>query len=242
MVLSVSSAYIPPANTNLTRSEQPLVTQAPTDAAKLALSNASPAAIFHPSEEAQSTMPMPVVIETWVGRSQSPDFPRYAEILKGATSTLKSSFEDFQSALSATHPDLAGKKYGFTVDADGSLKVLNTGGKLSSTDIQRLTDLLNDSKDLKAAAIAVRDASIDLVDADSPWSGSYLGLYSLTKENFANTIDLAPLLKDRGSVSIQEYSDGLFFNQLAYKGERATRETEQAMFERRAAERFSAQA
>lgn len=242
MVLPVSSAYIPPANTNLTRSEQALVTKAPTDAVKELVANASPAAIFHPSEEAQASMPKPVITVTWKGRPQSPDFPRYAEILKGATSTLKSSLENFQSTLSATHPDLAGKKYGFTVEADGSLKVLNTGGKLNSSDIQRLTDLLNESKDLKAAAIAVRDASIDLVDADSPWSGSYLGLYSLTKENFANTIDLAPLLNRPGSVPIKEFSDGLFFNQLAARGERATRETEQAMFERRAAERFTAQA
>ncbi|WP_434573364.1 hypothetical protein [Pseudomonas sp. Z3-6] len=241
MEFSVSSAAIAPANTNLTRSDQKLVTNPPADAVKQ-LANAGPAAIYHPSDDAQIMVESPVVIETWVGRSQSPDFPRFAALAESAKNTLKTSFETFQSTLSATHPDLAGKKYGFTVEADGRLKVLNTAGQLSSADTQRLTDLLNESSDLKTAAVAFRDASIDMVDADSPWSGSYLGRYNLTKENFANTIDLAPMLKPRGSVSPQEFSDGLFFNQLAYKGERATRETEAAMLARRAAQRFSAQA
>ncbi|MCD9118065.1 MULTISPECIES: hypothetical protein [Pseudomonas] len=241
MELSLNAANIPPANTNLTRSDQKLVSNPPADAVKQ-LAEAGPAAIYHPSEEAQIMVESPVVIETWIGRSQSPDFPRFAAITESAKNTLKSSFETFQTTLSATHPDLAGKKYGFTVEADGKLKVLNTAGQLSSSDTQRLTDLLNESTDLKAAAVAFRDASIDMVDADSPWSGSYLGRYNLTKENFANTIDLAPMLKRPGSVPPQEFSDGLFFNQLAYKGELATRETEAAMFERRAAQRFSAQA
>ncbi|QXI53573.1 hypothetical protein [Pseudomonas alvandae] len=241
MEFSVSSDAISPANTNLTRSDQKLVTNPPTDAVKQ-LTSAGPAAIFHPSEETQAMVQSPVIIETWIGRSQSPDFPRFAAITESAKNTLRSAFETFQSMLSATHPDLAGKKYGFTVEADGRLKVLNTAGQLSSADTQRLTDLLNESTDLKAAAVAFRDASIDMVDADSPWSGSYLGRYNLTQENFASTIDLAPMLKRAGSVPPQEFSDGLFFNQLAYKGERATRETEAAMLERRAAQRFSAQA
>ncbi|MCK1786363.1 hypothetical protein L9Z73_19005 [Pseudomonas sp. TNT11] len=85
---------------------------------------------------------------------------------------------------------LGRQKYGFTVEADGRLKVLDSASRLSSSDTQRLTDLLNQSPVLKA----YRNASIDTVDADSVWSG--LGYYSLTNENFAKTIDLAPLLRD----------------------------------------------
>jgi len=241
MELSLSAASIAPANIHLTRSDQKLVTQPPTGSVK-ELASAGPAAIYHPSEETQTVEQPLVAITTWVGRSQSPDFPRYVAITESAKNTLKTSFEAFQSQLSATHPDLASKKYGFTVEADGKLKVLNTAGQLSTSETQRLTDLLNESADLKAAASAFRDASIDMVDADSPWSGSYLGRYNLTKANFANTIDLAPLLKRPGSVPPQEFSDGLFFNQLAYKGELATEATEAAMLERRAAQRFTAQA
>jgi hypothetical protein len=230
MELSLSAASIAPPNTHLTRSDQKLVTHPPTGSVK-ELESAGPAAIYHPSEETQTVEQPLVAITTWVGRSQSPDFPRYVAITESAKSTL-----------SATDPDLASKKYAFTVEADGKLKVLNTAGQLSTSQTQRLTDLLNESTDLKAAASALRDASIDMVDADSPWSGSYLGRYNLTKENFASTIDLAPLLKRAGSVPPQEFSDGLFFNQLAHKGELATQETEAAMLERRAAQRFSAQA
>lgn len=242
MVLSVSSSYIPPANTQLTPSEQKLEPQPLTDAAKDALANVAPAAIYHPNDEAQNTVEPLEVVDTWVGRSQSPEFPRFAKVADGAYSSLKASFQAFQSMLSSSSPDLASKKYGFTVEAGGKLKVLDTAGQLSNSDTQRLTDLLNGSLGLKTAAVAYRDASIDLVDADSPWSGSYMGYYSLTKENFANTIDLAPLFKDTRTMVPSEFNDATFFTQLSYKGERATRETEAAMLERRAAQRFTAQA
>ncbi|ROM61842.1 hypothetical protein BK653_29750 [Pseudomonas brassicacearum] len=241
MVISLNSVSISPSRP-LTSSEQKLAPQSLTDAAKKALANATPAAVYHPSEEAKALGEPLEGVVTWVGRSQSPDFPRFAEVTKNALSALKGSFEDFKSTLSMDHPDLAGKKYGFTIEADGRLKVLDIAGQLSRSDTQRLTDLLNESSGLKAAASAFRDASIDMVDADSPSSGSYLGRYSLTKENFATSIDLAALFIPKGSVPNREQIDGMFFNQLAAKGELATRETEAAMLERRAAQRFSAEA
>lgn len=239
MVLSVSSTFIPPANVHLSPSEQKLEPQQLSDAHQNTLANATPSAIYHPSEDTSATVNPLEVVDTWVGRSQSPDFPRLAQIAAGAHETLKASFQAFQATLSTSAPDLASKKYGFTVEADGTLKVLDTAAELSSSDTQRLTDLLNKSLGLKAAAVTYRDASIDLVDADSPWSGSYMGYYSLTKENFANTIDLAPLLKDTRTMVPAEFRDATFFTQLSYKGERATRETEDAMLARRAAQRFS---
>ncbi|WP_193058948.1 MULTISPECIES: hypothetical protein [Pseudomonas] len=235
MVLTLSSTYIPPANTHLTPADQILVAKPLTDLAKDAVASAGPAAVYHPSADAEPMQSLEA-IDTWVGRSASRALPRIIEIAKGAQSVLNVTFKTFQSTLAATYPDLAGTKYGFTVEADGALKVLNEAGQLSSSQTQRLTLLLNQSKDLKAAAITFRDASIDMVDADSPWSGNYLGRYSLTKENFAATIDLVPLFNKPGSVPPQEYADGFFFSQLEYKGELATRETETAMFERRGAQ------
>ncbi|WP_426101635.1 hypothetical protein [Pseudomonas sp. PSPC3-3] len=235
MVLTVSATYIPPANTSLTPSAPILVATPLTDVAKDVLASASPAAVYHPSKDVES-MESPEAIDTWVGRSASRALPRFVEIAKGAQSALKATFNTFQSTLAATYPDLAGKKYGFTVEADGALKVLNQAGELSSSQTQQLTLLLNQSKDLKAAAITFRDASIDMVDADSPWSGNYMGRYSLTQENFAATLDLVPLFNSPGSVPAQEYVAGLFFSQMEYKGELATRETETAMRERRVAQ------
>jgi hypothetical protein len=240
MALSVSAAYLPPANTSLTPSDQKLVAQPLTDAAKDALANAAPAAVYHPSGSASTTVEPPEVVDVWVGRTQSPDHPRLVEISTGALNTLKASFKAFESALSTTAPDLAGKKYGFTVEADGRLKVLDSASQLSSSDTQRLTDLLNRSLGLKTAAVAYRNASIDMVDADSVWSG--LGFYSLTNENFAKTIDLAPLLRDFDPSDFKGSRDRIFINQLASKGELATQETEAAMYERRGIQRFSTQA
>ncbi|KTC64111.1 hypothetical protein AO262_18360 [Pseudomonas fluorescens ABAC62] len=237
MSISVSATYLQPANISLTPSDQKLVAQPLADAAKEALANAAPAAIYHPSETAGTA---PEAVDTWVGRPQSRDFPRLAEIHTDAFNSLKSSFKAFESQLSANAPDLAGKQYGFTVEADGNLKVLDSDSQLSSSDTQRLTDLLNKSLGLKTTAVAFRDASIDVVDADSVWSG--LAYYSLTNENFAKSIDLAPLLREFDPSDLKDTRDRTFINQLGYKGELATQETELAMYARRAAQRFSAQA
>lgn len=239
MALTVSSAYVPPANPVLTASGQAIAPAPLTDTAEAALANAAPAAVYHPSEAAQPLAQPLEAIDTWVGRSASPELPRFEKLFEGAQSVLKAAVERFKAALPA---DLAGKKFGFTVEADDRWKVIDTAGQLSRADIQRLTDLLNQASDLKPAAIKFRDATIDLLDADSPWSGNLMGYYSLTQENFAATFDLAALFNRPGSLPPKEYSAGLFINQLAYKGQVATRETEEAMLARRAAQRFSAQA
>ena len=208
MALSVSASYLAPATTALTPAEQKLNAQPLTDSATQALASAGPAAIYHPSAPVDAMQPGPKAIDTWVGRDQSQDFPRLAQLAAGAQSVLKGAFEAFEATLSTTQPDLVGAKYGFTVEADGRLKVLDTAGELSRSAIERLTTLLNQNSSLKSAAVAFRDASIDMVDADSPWTGSYMGFYSLTNENFANTIDLAPLLKPWGSMTTSVSAGG----------------------------------
>jgi len=235
MVLTLSSTYIPPANTHLTPADQILVAKPLTDLAKDAVASAGPAAVYHPSADAEPMQSLEA-IDTWVGRSASRALPRIIEIAKGAQSVLNATFKTFQSTLAATYPDLAGTKYGFTVEADGALKVLNEAGQLSSSQTQRLTLLLNQSKDLKAAAITFRDASIDMVDADSPWSGNYLGRYSLTKENFAATIDLVPLFNKPGSVPPQEYADGFFSASWSTKAKRGHARDGNSDVERRGAQ------
>ena len=239
MALTVSSAYVPPANTLLTPSGQTIAPAPLTDTAEAALANAAPAAVYHPSEAAQTLAQPLEAIDTWVGRSASPELPRFEKLFEGAQSVLKAAVERFKAALPA---DLAGKKFGFTVEADDRWTVLDTAGQLSPSDTQRLSDLLNQSRDLKPASIQYREATIDMLDADSPWSGNLMGYYSLTQENFAATLDLAALFNRPGSLPPKEYSAGLFINQLAYKGTVATRETEAAMLERRGAQRFTAQA
>ncbi|RMN36896.1 hypothetical protein ALQ61_05616 [Pseudomonas coronafaciens pv. zizaniae] len=226
-------------NSGVTLTPQPL-----TDAQKEALKNAAantpvttPAIVYHPSTEAPAATEPMVAIDTWVGRSQAPDFPQKAAEHRTSTEALKTSYEAFKSTLASVYPDLASKKFGFTIEANGNLKATNSSGELSEADTKQLNTLLNASSGLKAAAATYRQTAIDMVDADSPWSGSYLGRYNLTKENFADSLDLGALFIPKTSTPSKEQSDGMFFNQLAYKGVLHTQETEAAMLAARAAEK-----
>lgn len=238
MAISLNTAFIQPSATQLAQSSQTLTAQPLTDDQKDALVNANPAAVYHPSDETPASSPPIVAIETWIGRLQSPDFPQVAARHQDAHQSLKSSFEDFKSSLADTFPELADKKFGFTVNADGSLKAIDSSGQLTAADMSQLNKLLNASDDLKSAASNYRDASIDLVNADSPWGGSYLGGYNLTKDNFANTIDLGALFTPKGSLPTPETLAGFFSQQLWSKGERATQETEATMLAARDANKI----
>ena len=233
MAISLNSALIQPSPAQLSQSSQPLTAKMPSENLQETTVNINPAAIYHPSDEAPATSPTMESIETWIGRSQSPDFPQVAERHKSAHQSLKFSFEEFQSAVAHAYPDLADKKFGFTIEADGSLKALDSSGQLSSSDLNRLNNLLNASSSLKTAASSYRDASIDLVAADSVWGGSYLGGYNLNKDNFASTIDLGALFLKKGSVPNAETLNGFFSSQLWSKGERMTQATEAQMLTER---------
>jgi len=231
MDLSVSTT----STASLTVSEQKITLQPVTGAAAQTLQAAAagPAAVYYPSEAAQQLGLTMEAVNTWIGREQSADFPQKAAAHQVAHATLKSAFDDFKASLAATFPAIADKKFGFTVQADGSLKALNSGGQLSSADLAKLNTLLNGSAHLKDAAEGYRDAAIEVVNADSPWSGSYLGGYSLTQDNFAKTIDLGALFVPKGPVPTKESIQGLFFNQLYTKGEKMTQQIETVMLANR---------
>ncbi|MEE4222187.1 hypothetical protein V2I93_13765 [Pseudomonas viridiflava] len=233
MLTSLNPSAIPSIVAKLTPSDIKLTPQPMSDAAKEALLNAEPIVVPPPVVVPPTTTGPIVVIDTVIGPEQSPDFPRLAELNKSITAQMKGSFEDFKAGLAYLYPDLADKKFGFTVQEDGSLKAINSSGQLSDSDMERLNSLLNASSDLKSAAVAYRDSAIDMVNEDSAFSGSYLGMYNLTKENFANTLDLGALLIPKTSTPSKEQFDGMFFNQMASKAERATPEVLTARMEAR---------
>lgn len=230
MDISLSTAYTP-SSVTLTPAQQTLTAQPLDSSATQALQNAAstPAAVYHPSEAAQALGVTVEAVETWVGRERSVDYPQKAAAHQVTHAALKSAFEQFKSNLASSSPDLAGKKFGFSVLADGSLKASNSAGQLSAADLTTLNALLNGDSRLKSAASDFRDASIDVVNADSPLSESALGGYTLTKDNFASTIDLAALFTPRGPTPTKEYVQGMFFSQLYSKGERMTQQTEAVM-------------
>jgi hypothetical protein len=224
MALLISSAYTAPS-TLLTVANQPLTAQpvAADLSQTLQAAAAGPAAIYHPSDEAQQLTASMEVVEAWIGRPRSADYAQKAAAQQAALDTLDVAFQNLKSALP---PDLAGKKFGFSVQADGTLKASNSAGQLSTQDLARLNTLLNASGDLVDAAANFRDTSIEAVAADGPLSEAALGGYSLTQDNFAKTIDLAAMFTPKGPVPTKEYVEGKFFTQLYRKGERMTPQTE----------------
>ena len=241
MEISLTAGSTLAATPRLNQSSQTLTAQPISEDQKAAFSNATPAAIYHPSEAAQelsqTTSTQPMVVVNNYGRPPSADFPAVAKLHQGAFYGLKSAFEEFKSALESTFPDLAEKKFGFTIEADGKLKALNPAGELSITDMDQLDKLLNASGSLKSASDTYRDASIELVAADGNWGGSYLGDYQLDEDNFASTIDLAALFIPKTTTLNPEAMAGWFSHQLWSKGELATKETHAAILASRDAAR-----
>ncbi|ROM83112.1 hypothetical protein BK654_02955 [Pseudomonas brassicacearum] len=225
MTISFNATFIQPSATQLRQTSQPLTAKTPSEDLLKTSVNINPAAIYHPVDETPVPIPTTESIESMIARTQSPDFPQIAEQHKNAHQSLKLSFEEFQSALAYTYPDLADKKFGFTIEADGNLKALDSSGQLSAADMDRLNQLLNASSALKSAASSYRDASIDLVAADAPWGGNFTGGYILNKDNFASTIDLGALFLKKGAMPNAETLNGFFSSQLWSKGERMTHET-----------------
>ncbi|GAB7531071.1 hypothetical protein PS3A_34830 [Pseudomonas sp. 3A(2025)] len=180
----------------------------------------TPAAVYHPSAEATALSQASAAGNNWVGKPDYADFPAMVARHQAAHNVLKASFDEFKSALAYAFPDLAEKKFGFTIDEDGNLKALNTTGELSGKDLEQLDTLLNASSALKRSAEAYRDASIDMVAAESPLSASLYSEYVLNKENFAKTIDLADLFIERKDKELSsEKVAGWFNSQLWRKGE-----------------------
>ncbi|HEX8591849.1 MAG TPA: hypothetical protein VF682_00985 [Pseudomonas sp.] len=233
MEISLTAGSTLASTMRLNPSSQTLTAQPISEEQKLAFGSATPAAIYHPSEAAaalsQTVSTQPMVVVNTYGRPQSADFPAMAKLHQGAHYGLKAAFEEFNSALAYAFPDLADKKFGFTIEADGKLKALNTAGELSTTDMDQLDKLLNASSSLKSAAGTYRDVSIDLVAADGTWGGSYLGDYQLDKDNFASTIDLAALFIPKTDKPDPEAMAGWFSHQLWSKGELATPESHAAI-------------
>lgn len=223
---------LPPAQTVLTPTPR---TDATEKLAQIA-AQSTPAAVYHPSDETPATGEVIEAVTTWVGRThQSADYAVVSKRLDNAYQWVKSTFETFKSSLEINEPGLAAKQWGFTVDQDGNLKVLNTAGELNSSDVKRLTQILNGSDALKNASNAFMLATTEIVKADAVWGGGYMGRYKVTTDNFQDAVDVAAMFK-KGNP------DGFLFNQLYQKGQLATEADEAAIYAERAAAAAAAKA
>lgn len=238
MAITLNPGFTQPSAAELNKTAKTLTMESLSADLKNNAVNINPAVVYHPSGDVPTISPNTEVISGWIGRPQAADFEQVAARHAEANNSLKLTFESFKASLSDSFPELADKKFGFTIEADGNLKVLNTANELSAADMDKLNTLLNDSDALKAAASGYRDASIELVAADSGSGGSHLGKYNLTKDNFASTIDLAALFVPKGNTISAEAIDGYFSHQLWRKGQLGTPETDAAIVAARDAKRI----
>ena len=98
---------------------------------------------------------------------------------------MRRGLDQFIEKLSDEFPDLAGKKWGFSVKSDGNLVVT---GQLSEQEEAKLTELLNENE---FSELLIKGMEIDR-GPNKATQG--LGKYDLNADNFSDVIDLREYL------------------------------------------------
>lgn len=132
---------------------------------------------------------------------------------EAALGQVQTAYNDVVERLAASNPELANKEFGFSVGADGRL-VLTSTGDLSDRQAEQVSDALNASSTLVAAANRYAQLHIEMVESDDV---SMYGKFHLDLSNYAQTIDIGKEIQaiEQG----RDYSSSLWFNQLWQKGE-----------------------
>lgn len=146
--------------------------------------------------------------------------------LRDTTQALEQTYDSLMARINLHRPDLADKPFGFSVNAEGRIVLLDTDS-LNAEQIDYLEQALNGSSTLVRQAQDVANAHIALTDAEW-WNKGIV----LNRDNYANTIDLGADLSYRreakalprgtdyipsAPVNVQDY----WRQQLTDKGEKA---------------------
>lgn len=146
--------------------------------------------------------------------------------LRDTTQALEQTYDSLMARINLHRPDLADKPFGFSVNAEGRIVLLDTDS-LNAEHIDYLEQALNGSSTLVRQAQDVANAHIALTDAEW-WNKGIV----LNRDNYANTIDLGADLSYRreakalprgtdyipsAPVNVQDY----WRQQLTDKGEKA---------------------
>lgn len=140
---------------------------------------------------------------------------RLSEQLGTTQDAMKSAWDQVQVDLEKSNPALAAKDFGFSLDADGNLMVLERSDKLSEHEINVLTAVLNDSHTLKTRANDFARLTMEYINADNVSLG--LGRFDLNMNNFQSTIDLERVLDYEQTGS--ERWNSTWYNQVWNKGD-----------------------
>ncbi|KTB64501.1 hypothetical protein [Pseudomonas syringae] len=111
------------------------------------------------------------------------------EILELALMNI--TYSSFQEQLQDSYPELARKKFGFTLDENASLKIIDYDNSLTENDKSVLTQAINDFRDFKSQAQRHAKTIMTLVDHDHKTFG---GRYTLDISNFQDVIDYGKIM------------------------------------------------
>lgn len=128
---------------------------------------------------------------------------------------MKSAWDQIHVDLEKSNPALAAKDFGFSLDADGNLMVLERSDELSEHEIHTLTEVLNDSYSLKTRANDFALLAMDFIKADHVSMG--LGKFNLDMNNFHSTIDFERMLDYEQTGSARW--NATWYNQVWNKGD-----------------------
>jgi len=103
---------------------------------------------------------------------------------------INSTFTEFSDRLKDLRPDIASSNYGFTLDENANIKILDGRQPLTEADKLWLTDEINRFKDFRNTVHAHSKALMGFVDH----AKNFEGKYNLNRHNFQSVIDYRDIL------------------------------------------------
>ncbi|MCI8212280.1 hypothetical protein AUC61_22360 [Pseudomonas sp. S25] len=114
--------------------------------------------------------------------------------------SAKRAHDGFINALADVHPEIASKKFGYTLGADASIKVIDYDESLTEAERDVLTKALNGFEGFKSELQRVAKSMMTLIDHDDETFG---GRYAVSIESFQHVIDFNKVLRS----SIEDMHD-----------------------------------
>ena len=119
--------------------------------------------------------------------------------------SVRRQYGEFYERLKDLRPDIASTGFGFTLDENAKIKILDSTQKLSDADKSWLTEEINTFKDIRHHVHKHSEALIRIVETDIHKFG---GKYNLNTQNFQKTINYGDILDEKWGgrgASIDEY-------------------------------------
>ncbi len=137
--------------------------------------------------------------EPWLSEPVDPlitnreEYVAYTKVFSAMEQDLmRITYDAYRRQLVDTQPDLASKNFGFTLDENASLKIIDYDNSLTEADEVALTESINNFQELKSMAQTNAKKLMTLVDHDHKTFGSR---YNLNIGNFHSIIDYGKIIE-----------------------------------------------